>query len=469
MTERVGSHGDAFWRGEFPLMVAWAFAGCRRRAALRGPRTVARSSYRYDPPLVAAGNSSLPLAMPSACVRTYVRVRSRHDPARRPRCVLRVGRATRRPAPARAAGDRRRRGRARRELRGQGVRHPLGDGRAAGPPAVPAGDRRRARACRRTPRRAKPCSRCSTTRRRSSRGCRSTRPSSTSAGSRRVSGTPTEIAIRLRREVLERVGLPITVGVARTKFLAKVASAVAKPDGLLFVPPDRELEFLHPLPVERLWGVGPRTASKLHDRGIARWAKSPGSANRCSSACSGRDRDGTCTRSRTTTIRGRCRSAAGAARWDPNTRSAAGRVTARARRDRGRSSSTASTRRMRAADRVGRTVVLRLRFGDFTRVTRSHTLERATAHTETILATVISLLHAARPHDRATRDHAGRHRRRQPRRRHHAARAALRPRAGEALDAALDDVRERFGSAAVTRAARARLAIPVVAMPLLPD
>ena len=86
-------------------------------------------------------------------------------------------------------------------------------------------------------------------------------------GLRRISGTPTEIAARLRRDVRERVGLPITVGVARTKFLAKVASGVAKPDGLLVVPPDGELAFLHPLPVERLWGVGPVTAAKLHDRG----------------------------------------------------------------------------------------------------------------------------------------------------------------------------------------------------------
>src|SRR3954463_3100810 len=87
-------------------------------------------------------------------------------------------------------------------------------------------------------------------------------------GLRRLSGTPTEIAVRLRREVLDRVGLPITVGVARTKFLAKVASGVAKPDGLLVVPPGRELAFLHPLPVERLWGVGRATAKVLHDRGI---------------------------------------------------------------------------------------------------------------------------------------------------------------------------------------------------------
>ena len=88
-------------------------------------------------------------------------------------------------------------------------------------------------------------------------------------GMERIAGTPAEIAVRLRRDVRERVGLPITVGVARTKFLAKVASGVAKPDGLLVVPPDGELAFLHPLPVERLWGVGPVTAGKLHARGIA--------------------------------------------------------------------------------------------------------------------------------------------------------------------------------------------------------
>src|SRR5712671_2949572 len=87
-------------------------------------------------------------------------------------------------------------------------------------------------------------------------------------GLRRISGAPTEIAARLRRDIRERVGLPITVGVARTKFLAKVASAVAKPDGLLVVAPDRELEFLHPLAVERLWGVGRVTAAKLRGRGI---------------------------------------------------------------------------------------------------------------------------------------------------------------------------------------------------------
>src|SRR3954452_8883647 len=87
-------------------------------------------------------------------------------------------------------------------------------------------------------------------------------------GLERISGTGLEIATRLRREVREGVGLPITVGVATTKHLAKVASGVAKPDGLLVVAPGEELAFLHPLPVERLWGVGPVTAARLHAAGI---------------------------------------------------------------------------------------------------------------------------------------------------------------------------------------------------------
>src|SRR4051812_40944564 len=87
-------------------------------------------------------------------------------------------------------------------------------------------------------------------------------------GMRRIAGTPAEIAARLRVRVREKVGLPITVGVARTKFLAKVASAQAKPDGLLVVPTDGELDFLHPLPVEALWGVGKVTSGKLHARGL---------------------------------------------------------------------------------------------------------------------------------------------------------------------------------------------------------
>src|SRR5919198_4903207 len=88
------------------------------------------------------------------------------------------------------------------------------------------------------------------------------------SGMRAIAGSPADIAVRLRREVRGRVGLPITVGVARTKFLAKVASGVAKPDGVLVVPPGRELIFLHALPIERLWGVGEITAGRLRRLGI---------------------------------------------------------------------------------------------------------------------------------------------------------------------------------------------------------
>src|SRR5947199_5949925 len=89
-------------------------------------------------------------------------------------------------------------------------------------------------------------------------------------GLAQIAGSPVEIAVRVRERVRLEVGLPITVGVARTKFLAKVASRVAKPDGLLVVPPDRELAFLHPLDVGALWGVGPKTTAKLLERGITR-------------------------------------------------------------------------------------------------------------------------------------------------------------------------------------------------------
>jgi DNA polymerase-4 len=288
-------------------------------------------------------------------------------------------------------------------------------------------------------------------------------------GLRRLSGTPTEIAVRLRRRVRERVGLPITVGVARTKFLAKVASGVAKPDGLLTVPPDRELEFLHPLPIERLWGVGPVTARRLRSVEL----NTVGDVARVDEAV-------------LVSMLGR---AAGrhlhalAHNRDPRPVQARRRRRSMgAQRALGRPPSSPAaveadvvalvervTRRMRIAGRVGRTIVLRLRFADFSRATRSCTLPRATAQTETILATARELWRAALPmierrgitlvgiavaeldNERALQlglpfdDHGA-----------------------DALDAALDEVRDRFGSAAVTRAVLlGRDQRPSV--PLLPD
>jgi len=136
-------------------------------------------------------------------------------------------------------------------------------------------------------------------------------------GMRWIAGTPPQIAARLRHDVREKVGLPITVGVARTKFLAKVASGVAKPDGLLVVPPDRELGFLHPLEVERLWGVGAVTSAKLRGKGITTVGEVARLAEETLVAMLGRASGRPPPRPATTATPGRCRSAAGGARSAP--------------------------------------------------------------------------------------------------------------------------------------------------------
>jgi DNA polymerase-4 len=288
-------------------------------------------------------------------------------------------------------------------------------------------------------------------------------------GLERISGTPTEIAVRLRRDVREGVGLPITVGVARTKFLAKVASGVAKPDGLLVVPPDRELAFLHPLPVEALWGVGAVTARKLRVRGITTVGQvarmDPEALVALLGRAAGRHLHALAHNRDPRPIHpGRRRRSIGSQR-----------ALGRSRRSHEELDAILIglvdriTRRMRAAGRVGRTVVLRVRFGDFSRATRSYTLPQATAHTETILATARGLLAAVMPelerrgvtlvgvavanleNDDAVQlalpfDRWG----------------------GMALDAALDEIRRRFGSEAVTRAVLLGRS-PGMTVPLLPD
>jgi len=269
----------------------------------------------------------------------------------------------------------------------------------------------------------------------------------------RISGTPVEIAVQLRRNVLARVGLPITVGVARTKFLAKVASGVAKPDGLLVVPPDSELAFLHPLPVERLWGVGPVTAARLRELGITTVGEVAHLGEALLVAMLGR-------------ASGRHLHALAQNRDPRPVQARRRRRSIGSQRALGRSPRSPEavdavvaglvdrvTRRMRTAGRVGRTVVLRLRFDDFTRATRSHTLPRATAHTQTILDAVRGLLAAAMPMIErqgltlvgvtvANLDDDSAVQLPLPFDRH----------CGGALDAVLDELRERFGSAAVTRA-----------------
>ncbi len=219
------------------------------------------------------------------------------------------------------------------------------------------------------------------------------------SGLRRVSGTPVQIAARLRSDVRERVGLPITVGIARTKFLAKVASQEAKPDGLLLVPPGRELAFLHPLPVRRLWGVGAVTADKLRAHGIETVADvaelSESMLASMVGAAMGRQLYGlsrNIDRRRVTTgVRRRSVGAQRALGRAGNTMSAA-EVDAVVI---GLIDRIAS--RMRGAGRTGRTVTLRLRFNDFGRATRSRTLPRATCSTHVLLEAARQLVTAAAP------------------------------------------------------------------------
>ena len=288
-------------------------------------------------------------------------------------------------------------------------------------------------------------------------------------GMERLSGTPAEMAAKLKRDVRERAGLPITVGVARTKFLAKVASGVAKPDGLLVVPPDGELDFLHPLPVERLWGVGPVTAGRLHRLGIASVGEVAGFPENVLMSIVGRaagrqlhalahNRDPRPVRARRRRGSIGSQRALGRRRRSPEDLDAilVGLV------DR-------VTRRMRTARRVGRTVVLRLRFDDFSRATRSHTMPRATAESRTILDAARELLASAGPliardgltllgisvsnldDERAVQ----------------LTLPLFRP-GWTALDAALDEVRDRFGTAAIMRAVLLGRD-QGISMPLLPD
>jgi DNA polymerase-4 len=288
-------------------------------------------------------------------------------------------------------------------------------------------------------------------------------------GLARLAGSPEAIARDLRRRVLDEVGLAITVGVARTKSLAKVASAVAKPDGLLVVPPDGEAAFLHPLPVGRLWGVGPATAARLHARGV--------------------DTVGDLVRLEEPALAAMLGVAAGrhlhamARGVDPRPV-----VVGRRRRSVGSQQALGArprpdeevdailgalvdrvARRLRAGRRVGRTVTLRLRFADFARATRARTLAQPTASTAALLHAARGLLRACRPlvDERGLTlvgvavggldDDA-------------AVQLGL-PFAGQdepALDAALDGVRDRFGSAAIGRAASLGHERGL-AVPLLPD
>ncbi|MGV0837649.1 DNA polymerase IV [Mycolicibacterium thermoresistibile] len=274
----------------------------------------------------------------------------------------------------------------------------------------------------------------------------------------RVAGTPVQIAARLRERVRAEAGLPITVGIARTKFLAKVASQEAKPDGLLLVPPEGELTFLHPLPVQRLWGVGAKTAAKLRAHGIETVADVAALPEPALASMVGR-------------AMGRQLFALSHNIDRRRVRTGVRRRSVGAQRSLGRAGSSMSaaeidavvitlvdriTRRMRSGNRTGRTVVLRLRFADYSRATRSHTLAGATASTDIVLAAARRLVSAAEPliAERGLTligfavseiDRSGAQQMELP---------FATPGAGAdplAIDGAVDDVRRRYGTAALTR------------------
>ena len=276
-------------------------------------------------------------------------------------------------------------------------------------------------------------------------------------GMERLAGSPTEIAVRLKRAIRARVGLPVTVGVARTKFLAKVASGVAKPDGLLVVP------------VERLWGVGEVTAGKLHRFGITTVGEVAALPKEVLVSALGR-------------AAGRQLHALAHNR-DPRPvqpgrrRGSIGSQCALGRRRRSLEEVDAVllglvervTRRMRAARRVGRTVVLRLRFDDFSRATRSFTLTDPTAETRTIIDTARALFATAMPLiERRGLTLVG------------VAVGNLQNdcpaqlvlpldgRSGIELDLAVDEIRNRFGNDAVVRAVLLGRKTGLT-IPLLPD
>jgi DNA polymerase-4 len=288
-------------------------------------------------------------------------------------------------------------------------------------------------------------------------------------GLRRIAGTPEQIAMRLRERVSAEVGLPISVGIARTKFLAKVASAVSKPNGLLVVEPDREQEFLLPLPVERLWGVGAITAEKLHRLGI----RTVGQLAELEEATAEK-------------LLGKATGAhlhALARLRDPRpvdaTRRRGSIGSQRALGSRPRTGEELDLiltqivdrlgRRLRDGDRTCRTIVLRLRFGDFAKATRSRTLGFPSDRTAVLLAIARGLLATAQPQiaERGitligvSLSQLGRPDSFQPE-------LPIDWNDGASLDTILDAVRDRFGATSVARAAQLGRD-PGWSTPLLPE
>ena len=203
-------------------------------------------------------------------------------------------------------------------------------------------------------------------------------------GCERLFGAPPEIAQAVRHRVREELGLAISVGVARTKHLAKIASQVAKPDGLVVVDAERELEFLHNLPVELMWGVGPVTKARLAQAGILRigeLAQMPGGwLERLLGRALGSKLDALAWNRDAREIQAQRRAHSAGAQ------SALGRRPATERIYRPTLWHLADrvATRLRAGSRPGRTVTVRVRFADLRTTTRSVTLPAPVSATATL-------------------------------------------------------------------------------------
>jgi len=211
-------------------------------------------------------------------------------------------------------------------------------------------------------------------------------------GAHRTFGTGPEIGAGLRARIKAETGLSASVGAATTKMLAKIASDLAKPDGLLVVEPGTELEVLHPLPVGRLWGVGPATRRRLDRFGVVTIgdlaAIPEDTLVRALGDASGRhlhalawNRD-----DRAVEPHQEHKSIGHEETFARDRTDGAGLAA-----DLGQMAARVAAR-LRAADRTARTIVLKVRFHDFTTITRSHTLPHPTALTVEIAATARALL-----------------------------------------------------------------------------
>lgn len=223
------------------------------------------------------------------------------------------------------------------------------------------------------------------------------------AGAVKLFGPPADIARDLRARVRRQTGLTCSVGAGATKFIAKLASTRSKPDGLLVVPPEATLDFLHPLPIDALWGVGPATRESLQRRGIQTvrdLAETPRPVltGWVGAAAGAKLHDLAWGRDARSVSTGRTEKSIG----HENTFGADVRDVEALRRELLEQADRVAVR-LRQGGYRARTISLKVRFADFTTITRSHTLPEATDLARRIHEETVALLEAAGLRGRAVR------------------------------------------------------------------